>query len=140
MPVFKIYHVTKYNYTRPVKESLNEIKIYPYQNHEQEVLNHELNISFFPEALLYIDYWGNRVGSFSIQAPHTELVIESKVTVRTLAPTQLKINFHSGFQQLETEINDELYLLELSAIETIKSQPFINEVAASILMVKDCYI
>jgi hypothetical protein len=30
MPVFKIHHITKYEYDRPVRESVNEIKIYPY--------------------------------------------------------------------------------------------------------------
>ena len=29
MPVFNIHHVTKYEYDRPVKESVNEIRIYP---------------------------------------------------------------------------------------------------------------
>ena len=27
MPVFNIHHITKYEYDRPVKESVNEIKI-----------------------------------------------------------------------------------------------------------------
>ena len=29
MSVFNIHHVTKYEYDRPVKESVNEIRIYP---------------------------------------------------------------------------------------------------------------
>ena len=30
MPVFNIHHITKYEYDRPVKESVNEIRIYPF--------------------------------------------------------------------------------------------------------------
>ncbi|MBL7758905.1 MAG: hypothetical protein JNL59_15960, partial [Chitinophagaceae bacterium] len=29
MPVFNTHHLTRYQYDRPVKESVNEIRIYP---------------------------------------------------------------------------------------------------------------
>ena len=45
MPVFKIHHITKYEYERPVSESINEIRIYPFQCPEQEVLQHDLLVT-----------------------------------------------------------------------------------------------
>ena len=49
MPVFKIHHITRYVYDRPVKESVNEIRIYPYSSPDQEVLEHDLNITGQPD-------------------------------------------------------------------------------------------
>ena len=58
MPVYKIYHTTTYEYDRLVKESVNEIKIYPYQCNEQEVLQHDISITGHPEIQTFYDYWG----------------------------------------------------------------------------------
>src|ERR1700741_910600 len=84
MPVFNIHHITKYEYDRPVKESVNEIKIYPFIESAQEILYHQLNITNQPDVFMIKDYWGNRSGMFNLMTPHKELVIESKVIVRTL--------------------------------------------------------
>ena len=64
MPVFKIHHITKYEYDRPVRESVNEIRIYPYNSKDQETLSHELNITTHPSILNFIDYWKNKAGVF----------------------------------------------------------------------------
>ncbi|HRH59596.1 MAG TPA: transglutaminase family protein [Chitinophagaceae bacterium] len=133
MPVFTIHHVTKYSYDRPVKESMNEIKIFPYACNEQEALSHEVLITNYPEVQLFNDYWGSKTGVFSVAAPHKELVIESKLKVRTTASSQLKINFHSGFAELAKEVSASLQLLELSKPEMIRSQKAVEEIAAFVL-------
>ena len=56
MPVFNIHHVTKYEYDRPVKESVNEIRIYPVLDNKQEVLYHQVNITVNPEILFINDF------------------------------------------------------------------------------------
>jgi transglutaminase-like putative cysteine protease len=127
MPVFNIHHITKYQYDRPIKESNNEIKVYPYACNEQEVLNHEVNITGNPDVHNFIDYWGNKIGIFSVLPPHKELVIESKLTIRTTLPSQLRISFHTGWQQLRNEVNNQLQLLELASADHIKAQHKIEE-------------
>src|SRR6187402_2314184 len=79
MPIFKIHHITKYEYDRPVKESMNNIMIFPFQSNEQETLQHELLITDHPEVFSSIDYWGNKTGTFNLLRAHRELVIESKL-------------------------------------------------------------
>lgn len=128
MPIFRIHHITRYEYDRPVKESVNEIKIFPYQCPEQEILQHELTITGQPEIKTFDDYWRNKAGSFNVLVPHKVLSIESKLLVRTTASTQLKINFHSGFDQLKSEREAELKLLELAMADTISMQPAINNI------------
>lgn len=128
MPIFRIHHITRYEYDRPVKESVNEIKIFPYQCAEQEILQHDLLITTHPDVQIFTDYWGNKTGVFNLLSPHKALTIESKLLVRTIAPTQLQINFHSGFEQLKYEIEDQLLLLELSRPEKIQAQSAIDNI------------
>ena len=132
MPIFKIHHVTRYEYNRPVRESMNEIKIFPFACLEQETLSHELIISNQPDVNTFIDYWGNN-GVFNVMHVHNKLVIESKLLLRTTAPNQLRINFHTGFNELEAEVNNSLQLLELAEADQIKSQNLINEIVSKIV-------
>ena len=132
MPVFNIHHVTKYEYDRPVKESMNEIRIYPFASHEQEVLYHEINITDNPDILSITDYWGNRAGMFNLLPSHRLMVIESKLTIRTLGKEDLTHNMISGFDTLREEVTNNLKLLELSRITEIELREQINEITRSI--------
>ena len=126
MPVFNIHHITKYEYDRPVKESVNEIKIFPFADFTQETLHHEVNITGQPDIFMIHDYWGNRTGMFNLKAPHKELVIESKLIVRALdraVISQPDITLAS----LKNETTNNLSLLELSKITENDLRDKINE-------------
>lgn len=128
MPVFNIHHVTKYEYDRPVKESVNEIRIYPFAGNEQEILYHELNITGYPDVLTITDYWGNRAGMFNLLPAHKQLVIESKLIVRTLGQQEFLHNTVAGFDALKVEISNKLPLLELATIEEPELRGRISEI------------
>ena len=128
MPVFKIHHITKYKYEFPVAESVNEIRMMPYPCTEQEVLQQDLIISHHPELHVFTDYWGNRTAIFNLLEPHAELVLESKLIIRTTLPSQLQINFHTGFSELELEKDTSLHLWELSRGESIQRQNEIDQI------------
>lgn len=125
MSVFNIHHVTKYEYDRPVKESVNEIRIYPLIGIDQEILYHELNITGNPDILLINDYWNNRAGMFNLMASHEEMIIESKLIVRTLGMAKSTDMLDGNFEKLAEEVNTSLALLELSSME---EPDLINEV------------
>ena len=127
MPVFNIHHVTRYQYDRPVKESVNEIRIYPFACREQEVLFHELNISDNPEVLQVTDYWGNRCGHFNRLAAHQELTIESKLTVRTLGMPPLQ--YAGTPEELFREKKQNLLLVELSQLQEPRLRQQLKEMA-----------
>jgi transglutaminase-like putative cysteine protease len=128
MPVFTIHHITKYEYDRPVKESSNEIKIYPYLCNEQEILQHDLHITAHPDVHTFTDYWGNRIGLFNVLPPHKEMLIDSRLVIRTTLSSQLKINFHSTWEELFNEVEGNLLYLELSQADSIKSQSQIEDI------------
>lgn len=132
MPVFKIHHITRYEYGSPVSESINEIRTFPYQCEEQEVLQHDLIISSQPDVQIYTDYFGNKAGIFSIVEPHSKLSIENKLIVRTIASSTLRINFHSGFDDLEHEAMESLLLMELNRPDNIEKQSDIIEIISGI--------
>jgi transglutaminase-like putative cysteine protease len=115
-----------------VRESVNEIKIFPFACLEQEVLSHELHITGVPELQVFNDYWGNKTGVFNVLSLHNKLIIESKLVLRTTAPSQLRINFHSGFNELLSDVNSDLKLIELSEADNINNQPAIDEIIQKI--------
>src|SRR5688572_33503912 len=78
MSKFKIRHVTKYLYEDPVRDSANQIMLYPLKDQYQEVLQHQILISGNPIVSVHRDYYGNEVGTFTNAQPHKELVIDSR--------------------------------------------------------------
>ena len=132
MPIFRIHHITKYTYNRPVKESMNEIKIFPFNCAEQEILQHDITITDNPDVQTFTDYWGNKTGVFNLLVPHNVMSIESKLILRTTAPQQVHVNFQSGFEELANEMKFELRLIELSMTDTISAQSGIDAIAAKI--------
>ena len=85
MPVFKIKHITNYRYESPVRDSANQIILFPIKDEYQQVIKHDLNISGTPDVDIFIDYYGNEIGTFTQKEPHTQLKIYSKIYVETHA-------------------------------------------------------
>jgi transglutaminase-like putative cysteine protease len=83
MPAYKIKHITRYTYASPVIDCTNQIMLYPVIDDRLEVKKHEIKISHHPEIEVFSDYFGNKVGAFSVINPHTELLIESTAEVFT---------------------------------------------------------
>lgn len=132
MPVFKIHHVTKYQYDSLVKESINEIRIFPYQCPEQESLKHQLIITDSPAVFTFSDYWGNTAGSFNLVAPHRELIIESKLLVRTVNSDELLLDNSGGFAELQKEVDSKLDMLELASTDHIEAKESIAGIVKTI--------
>jgi transglutaminase-like putative cysteine protease len=83
MPEFKIKHITRYTYESPVRDSANQVILYPIKDEYQDVLKHEIKITGDPSVDIHLDYYGNEVGSFTHTEPHTQLEIVSKILVNT---------------------------------------------------------
>jgi hypothetical protein len=64
MAFFNIVHITKYQYNWPIKESINEIRLF-HNFENQDVLQFQLSITK-PRVAISMDYHGNRVGNFNI--------------------------------------------------------------------------
>jgi transglutaminase-like putative cysteine protease len=129
MPLFKIQHITKYQYDRLIQESMNEIRIFPLESPDQQVLKQDLVITDNPELQIFFDYWGNKTGTFNLMAPHRELIISSMLLVRTPENADLRINFVGSFNELSPVVNGNLKMIELCRPELVNSQSQINDIA-----------
>lgn len=76
----KIVHTTGYEYSAPVTDSFNEIRMSPRYSPEQLIREREVSITPSPWSYHYIDYWGSQVTAFEIHEPHQRM----SVTVSTL--------------------------------------------------------
>jgi len=83
MPEYRIKHITRYTYPSPVIDSANQVMLFPINDEQQEVKKHELIITHHPAVEIFTDYFGNKVGIFSVIKPHTELTIQSNIEVIT---------------------------------------------------------
>lgn len=125
MPVFKIKHSTHYIYDAPVRDSANQIILYPVKDDHQKVIKHDLTISRHPEVEIFKDYYGNEVGSFTQTEPHHELKIISSICVETL-PRPLPADdlpYDIQWQQLQNIRYDVAYIdyLKQEVFESVVS-------------------
>ncbi|MEJ0032147.1 MAG: transglutaminase N-terminal domain-containing protein [Bacteroidota bacterium] len=83
MPQFRIQHTTRYIYEDTVRDSANQIMLYPVSDDYQAVLQQILTITGDPVVHVHDDYYGNKVGTFTYAQPHREMIIHSQLTVDT---------------------------------------------------------
>jgi transglutaminase-like putative cysteine protease len=145
MPVFSIQHITKYQYDRPVKESVNEIKIYPYADAQQEILQHDILITGNPDVHISLDYWNNKKGSFNLLVPHQELIIDSRLKIKT-AEWATKAIPGCLPETLLPAVEQNMQLLSLSTATPIRGEKEIQRYAGALfhpdkqvaMIIKDC--
>jgi len=133
MPVYHVKHTTKYVYPSAVTDSANQIILSPPSDDYQEILNHEIKIR--PLAVLdsYFDYFGNKVGVFSIIEPHTDLLIVVEAEVAT-KPVPVPSDFWSAKSQWENidKVSTEVEFLDFVKFGNYQSLKAIRDEIAGI--------
>lgn len=72
----QVKHVTSYDYAEPVSLSLHQAMLKPRTMPNQAVANSYIDIEPTPRSLDFrVDYHGNVVSYFELDAPHRELVV-----------------------------------------------------------------
>lgn len=122
MAIFKIVHTTKYQYSWPIKESINEIRLFPHHFENQDVVQYQLLISQNPVVEIFEDYYGNRVGSFNTLESHSEITIESRMLLRVNHSLKIPEIDNLKLADLASKKEKSIKLLRLSYPETIKKQ------------------
>ncbi len=84
MAIYKIKHITEYQYTQPVYDSINQVMLYPIEDFFQKVRHSNIKISTNPNIDEFKDKFNNQLGIFSILTPHTVLNITSCIEVEVL--------------------------------------------------------
>lgn len=132
MAVFKIVHITKYQYNWPIKESINEIRLFPHHFDNQDVLQYQLLITHSPIVEISRDYYGNRVGNFNNLEAHEEMTIESRMLVRVNHSLKIPEIDSTTVKDLDSEKANSILLQRLSYPETINKQKEIDHILKKI--------
>ena len=78
-----IRYLTRFTYSRPVRQSQNEVRACPTQDDRQSLLSYRLTTSPVTHTYSFTDYWGTRVTTFGVLDPHTALEILVETSVAT---------------------------------------------------------
>ncbi len=81
---FQIIYRTGYEYSKPVRDNLNVLRVKPATTRHQSVDDFSFRVD--PEARLhqYRDYFGSEVIEFGVTEPHERLEIEARMRVSTV--------------------------------------------------------
>lgn len=120
MSKFKIRHITRYRYEAMVRDSANQIMLYPIKDNFQNVIQHSIVVTGSPMINMHTDYFGNTVGTFTNAQPHQELTIDSQMMVETI-PKVMPADDQPVARQW-----DELYKLgrQLGIIDYLRHERF----------------
>lgn len=129
MPKFKIHHVTRYIYEDSVRDSANQIMLYPVKDDFQEVINHVITVTGSPQIAIHIDYFGNEVGTFTYAHPHNELTIDSKLEIVTKERPKPEDNLPPA-EQWETleRLKHQFNFIDFLRLEPFKALPEMQKV------------
>jgi transglutaminase-like putative cysteine protease len=86
---YSIRHVTKFQYSGPVSESLMEVRMHPRSEMNQRSLTFQLSVSPRTSVTSYRDYLGNTIHHFDVPGMHSQLIIVAEALVDVQAPPQL---------------------------------------------------
>lgn len=122
MPQFRIQHVTRYIYEETVRDSANQIMLYPVNSDNQTVIQHLVTISGNPPINIHVDYYGNKVGTFTYAQPHHEMVISSQLTVETREKKLPSDTVPAETQWLELKkVRNDINLIDFLQVEKISA-------------------
>lgn len=118
MSKFKIRHITKYEYENYVRDSANQIMLYPIKDAHQQVIQQTITITGNPIVDQYVDPFGNQVGTFTQAKPHKELIIDSKLIVETFPHRAPDDSTPSELQWLElSTLRQQVEFIDFFRIE-----------------------
>lgn len=135
MPAYKIKHITRYTYASPVIDCTNQIMLYPIIDDRLEVKKHEVKVSNDPEIEVFNDYFGNKVGAFSVIKPHSELLIESTAEVFT-KPVLVPMDEAPAEDQWK-HLHDLRYEVEFFDFLTTTATNFLKDIKTTLNSVID---
>ena len=86
---YVIRHVTRYRYSRPVWQSIMEVRMHPRTDQAQRCFTFQLSVNPRARIFSFIDYLGNHVHHFDLPAHHRALTIVADALVNLDPPEPL---------------------------------------------------
>jgi transglutaminase-like putative cysteine protease len=86
---YAVRHLTRYRYSRPVWQSIMEVRMHPRTEYSQRCFTFQLSVNPRARIFHYVDYLGNQVHHFDLPPHHRELTIVADALVNLDAPDPL---------------------------------------------------
>ncbi len=86
---YSIRHVTRFQYSSPVSESVMEVRMRPRSALLQQCLKFELHVTPRARVLFYRDYLGNTVHYFDVPGHHNRLALIAEAVVEVEEPEDI---------------------------------------------------
>ncbi len=83
--LYSIAHRTSLDYSKPISESVMEVRAMPRTDERQVLRQFDISVSPKAKASYHSDWLGNTVHQFSLLGVHEQVVITSRCTVETRA-------------------------------------------------------
>lgn len=120
-------HLTRYKYEEPVAQSLSETCLMPRVTAGQRVLRSKLDVH--PEPAVFterLDYFGNRVASFSVFRSHDQFSITATSLVEVQAPPPAWGTASLPWEQVHSKMKAPIGEEEIRASEFIFDSPYVR--------------
>ncbi|HPG11325.1 MAG TPA: transglutaminase family protein [Chitinophagaceae bacterium] len=134
MADYHIKHITRYTYASTVIDCTNQIMLYPISDNKQTVSKHEIKISGEPPVDVFQDYFGNKIGVFSIVKPHNSLTIESLMDV-TITESEIPQDNEPAEEQWKQlyQSDEVIPYMDFLQVESFIAEEEIDEILTSIV-------
>jgi transglutaminase-like putative cysteine protease len=83
---YAIRHFTRYRYTRPVWQSMLEVRMHPRSETNQRCFTFRLSVNPRARIFSFLDYLGNQVHHFDLPSHHREITIVADALVNVDPP------------------------------------------------------
>jgi transglutaminase-like putative cysteine protease len=127
---YAIRHFNRYRYSRPVWQSMMEVRMHPRSEYAQRCFTFQLSVSPRARIFSYGDHLGNLVHHFDIPEPHHQLTIIADALVDVDAPMDLPQALGpEAWDDLDAMIEEDDYWDMLMHSEFVRPSPELEEFA-----------
>lgn len=127
---YAVRHFTRYRYSRPVWQSIMEVRMHPRSEHMQRCFTFQLSVSPRARIFSYPDHLGNLIHHFDIPAPHKQLTIIADALVEVDTPETLPTDLGTeAWAELDRMIEIEDYWDMLKPSHFARPSPKLDALA-----------
>ncbi|MEY2413943.1 MAG: hypothetical protein QOD84_2549 [Acidobacteriaceae bacterium] len=130
---YAVRHFTRYRYSRPVWQSMMEVRMHPRSEGIQRCFIFQLSVNPRARIFSYTDCRGNLVHHFDLPSQHRQLTIVSDALVNIDAQQPLVESMeYSAWEELEKQIEQKDYWDMLMPSHFARTSPELEELASEI--------
>ncbi len=127
---YAIRHFTRYRYSRPVWQSMMEVRMHPRSENNQRCFTFQLSVNPRARIFSYTDHRANVIHHFDLPSPHRQLTIISDALVNVEAPKDLPETMEfAAWNELERFIEKEDYWDTLAPSHFARSSHEVEKLA-----------